>query len=575
MSHLTECKRRLFAAVVLVLAVAATVGVSGPQAEVVVSGRVVDAVTGAPVPEAVVTVSGAANETRETSNGRFAIALRNAASPVRISSTAFGYLRGFPGQRGPTDDLAGAGTIAPTAGRPSEDVVIRLWREASISGRVVDHDEEPIAGAAMVVMTQVFTGSGFRWSEARASSARTDDHGQFHIAQLQPGDYLVAVRPPVDPRAGADATPPVTYYPGTQVASEAQVVTLTSGTDARFDLTVDFRPALGDVRGRLAGADDLNGFFVHLVPERLLGAVSAFSSVGITAGMAPVGGFVARVAPDGSFAFPAVPRGAYRAMPWRPPQAGSRIAGPRPSTTSSDVWTADVPVVVENAAPVEIVVPLSAGVRVRGRLLFDAAKPPVEEEVTALSLSFRSAYGAIPGPLSDALVEADGSFTSPGLPPGDYIIGVRQQPGSLVGWTATSILAQGREVVAGTLSVGAADVEDVVIRLTDRPAMLRGTLRDSRGQPVRDGRVIVFPAMPSERDQYQAAPVRSRVVQALSDRDGNFVAPVLPGEYLIAPVAGDLPAFWMAPEHLATLTAMATEVRVPDGREVTVNITLR
>lgn len=575
MSHLMECVRRLFAAVVLVLGVAATAGLSSRQAEIVLSGRVVDAATGVLVPEAVISLNGGTSETIETPDGRFAAVLRSVSGQVRLSATAFGYLRGFPGQRGPTDSLTGAGTIELTPGQPLEDVVIRLWREASVSGRVVDHDDQPIAGAPMVVMTRVFTGAGLRWREVRAASPRTDDRGQFHIASLMPGDYLVAVQPPVDPRAGADATPPVTYYPGTQVAPEAQVVTLMSGTDARADLVVDFRPTLAQVRGRLAGVHEVDGFFVHLVPESLLGAVSALPTLVVTAGVAPVGGLVARVEPDGAFTFRAVPRGSYRAKVWRLPAGAPQSAMTDDLERSSDpIWTADVPVVVDEA-PVALIVPLTTGARVRGRLQFEGAVRPDAGEIAAIPLFVRPADGVAPVPVPAARIEADGSFSSPGLPPGDYVIGFGPLAGRLAGWTATSILAQGREVVAGTMSVGAADVDDVVVRVTDRPTALKGTVRDSRGQLVRDGRVIVFPAMASERDQYHAPPARRRVVQAVTDRTGSFAIPLPPGEYLVASVAGDLPAFWMAPDHLAALTTVATNVRVAEDREVTVSVTLR
>lgn len=611
MSHLTESGRRLAAAAVVAMVVAAAVGVSSRQADVVLSGRVIDAVTGAAVPEAVVTVAAGATQMVEVgTNGQFTVSLTGPAVRVRMFANAPGYLRAYPAQRGPADTLAGNWSLEPEARQKLEEIVIRLWRGASMSGTVVDENRQPVVAASVFVMTRVYTGTGYRWNEAPVSSPRTDDRGRFVVAQLQPGEYLVAVRPPVDPRAGADALAPVTYYPGTQVAAAAQVLSLTSGAQATVDFTVDFRGTLSTVRGRLVGTDDFTRFVVHLVPENLAGERAMLAPINVAMAGAPFGGIGGGVslgasavsaAVDGSFEFSAVPPGSYRLRTWRFPTSDVRVmvtgdfqrsmwaaAGPAPSAQAltrtlpgapaGTTWVADVPVVVDEVAPARLInvdVPLSQGARIRGRVELAGTKPISADEVAAVPVFVRPADGAGLGGVPQGRIEADGAFASVGLPPGDYVIGLGQWTGRPAGWNVTSVLHNGREWVAGAVSLGAADIENVVITLSDRTTTLAGSLRDSRGQPASYGRLIVFPQAASERDQFHAQPARRRVAQVPTDRHGQFLVQLPAGDYFVAPVTGDLPVFWMAPDHLATLVGLATAVRATEGRETRVNVTVR
>ncbi|MCC7043639.1 MAG: carboxypeptidase regulatory-like domain-containing protein [Acidobacteria bacterium] len=589
MSDVTAGRRGLARVVALMLAVMATAaGVGGRQAEVVLTGRVVDAVSGAPVADAAVTVSAGVSQTVDVgSNGHFSVSLPGPGVRTRIYAHAPGYLRGFPAQRGAADTLANSWGIEPTAGRPVEDIVLRLWRAASIAGVVVDDDQQPVAGARLMVMTRVFTGSGLRWLETSIPSPFTDDLGQFDVPDLVPGSYLVAARPPADPRAGGDVLPPVTFYPGTPVAAEAQVVSLEEGTDVHLRISIDFSRALGTVRGRLAGVDDLSGHVVHLIPEMLAGEVSPPVPLSVISGGMPLGGRTVRPRSDGAFEFRAVPPGHYRLRTGWPPEMGPRLAmggdfqrlmtysfdetGGRvsPSSRPGANWMADVPVAIVGTDPVDVSVSLSPGASIRGRVESAGPTPLTAAQMAALSIIFRPADGVAFGAIPAAPVEGDGTFRALGLPPGDYVIALGQ--GS--GWHVTSVMARGLEVVAGKVVLGTADLDGVVIRLSDRPASLACIVRDSRGRPVSWARVVIFPSLASERDQFHALPAQRRVVQVMADASGRFSVPLPPGGYLVAPVMGDLPVFWMAPHHLATLASGASDVLVESGRETTLNVT--
>lgn len=589
MSHVTAGGRGIARAVALLVTVTAAAGVAGRQAEVVLTGRVVDAVSGAPVTDAAVTVSAGITQTVDVgSSGHFSVSLP-AGVRIRMYAHAPGYLRGFPAQRGAADTLASAWGIEPTPGRPVEDIVLRLWRAASIAGIVVDDDQQPVAGARLILMTRAFTGSGFRWFETSAPSPFTDDRGQFDISDLAPGNYLIAARAPADPRAGGDVLPPVTFYPGTPVAAEAQVVSLEGGTDAHLRISIDFSRALGTVRGRLTGVDDFSGHIVHLIPEILAGEVSPPARLSITSGGTPLGGRTARPRSDGTFEFRAVPPGHYRLRTGWPPEIGPRLAiggdfqrlmtyssseaagRLSPSSRPGASWIADVPVAVAGTDPVDVSVSLSPGASIRGRVEMAGLKPMAAGQMEELSVVIRPADGVALGAVPAAPVEADGTFRSVGLPPGDYVIGLGQG----AGWHVASVLARGVEVVADKVALGGADLDGVVIRLSDRPASLTCFVRDSRGRPVSWARVVIFPSLASERDQFHALPMPRRVVQVMADASGRFSVQLPPGGYLVAPVMGDLPAFWMAPPYLATLASGAADVLIHGGRETAVNVTLR
>jgi hypothetical protein len=195
----------------------------------VIVGQVVDAATGQPIPEAIVTMNGRPAAPLPGGGGT---APASPARPVAPGAGAPGAtLPGLPGRGGaaPPDrvitgadgrflfrDLAkGTYTFAATAGgyingvvgqtrqgapaQPIEiddaarvlDAKIRLWKYASVSGTVVDDAGEPAVGTAVRLLRRQMMNGRARLMPA--GQARTDDRGMYRISSVMPGDYVAVV----------------------------------------------------------------------------------------------------------------------------------------------------------------------------------------------------------------------------------------------------------------------------------------------------------------------------------------------------------------------------------------------
>jgi hypothetical protein len=151
---------------------------------------------------------------------------------------------------------------------------------------------------------------------------------------------------------------------------------------------------------------------------------------------------------------------------------------------------------------------------------------------------------------------------------------VSPEPALLAGWTTASIVVGGLERLGDSVDVAASDISEVVITLTDKTTELSGMVRDARGATPPDARVIIFPRNPGDRDQYFAPPAPRRVRQVLVDTRGQFLTLIPPGDYLVAAVTRLVPN-WMAPEHLQSLAAQASAVRLEVGDRRTVSVIVR
>ncbi len=90
-------------------------------------------------------------------------------------------------------------------GREPEKLVITLERGAAALGRVVDPDEQPVAGAQVELVPHEQRSLSFprRFRQVDRSLATTDAAGNFALADLQPGRYQAMVRAPGFPEDAA------------------------------------------------------------------------------------------------------------------------------------------------------------------------------------------------------------------------------------------------------------------------------------------------------------------------------------------------------------------------------------
>jgi Carboxypeptidase regulatory-like domain len=158
----------------------------------IVSGRVVDAGTGRPVPGAVVTPAGSAavepvRPVLTNAAGQFVVRGLRTGSLV-LTATRGGYADATYGQRRP----GGSTQPIPVAdGQRIKDLEIRMWKHGVITGTVIDEAGDPVVGVRVQAFERGFVAGRKRYSASR--SGTTDDRGVYRIARLMPGEYVVAV----------------------------------------------------------------------------------------------------------------------------------------------------------------------------------------------------------------------------------------------------------------------------------------------------------------------------------------------------------------------------------------------
>jgi hypothetical protein len=200
-------------------------------AGVSVAGRIVDAESHSPIPGARVMLMptarmfppGAAGPLQAVTdaNGQFVF---EAVAPGRYridaQKTGFAPLAGAAAPR----------TLDVAAGQVITSLDLTLTKGGAITGRIVDAGGEPASEITVTALRQTAGPSG--QVMARTSGmAQTNDLGEFRLAGLPEGNYVVIAAPRPQPpfaqstAAGGMALAP-TYYPGTISKDAAHIISL-------------------------------------------------------------------------------------------------------------------------------------------------------------------------------------------------------------------------------------------------------------------------------------------------------------------------------------------------------------
>lgn len=295
---------------------------------------------------------------------------------------------------------------------------------------------------------------------------------------------------------------------------------------------------------------------------------------------------------DGNFTFAMVPAGQYTMRALRQSRSGGetfsfsssegnatmvvratteRLAQAAPLPETPTLW-AEMPVGVGARDLANVGVSLRTGLTVSGSVVFSgSAAQPTPEQRANLSMSLEPADGRTAGltAMVRGRVDANGTFTTMGVPAGKYILRVSGAP---QGWTLRDALHAGRDITSTAIELDGEGATGVVLTFSDRPTELNGTVRESGGNADARASVIVFPTDPTMWMDTGSQPRRLRQVRA--GQDGRFTVGGLPtGDYYVIAVEDSAIASWQAPEFLNDLARSATQVRIGEGETRTQNLT--
>ena len=326
-----------------------------------ISGVVVDAVSGRPVPGAIVSLGQLDNKqqlpqprTVTDARGRFVFSHLPASPSYYLGARRFGYTYTRYGWASPNGSLAirDIAQIPIADGQWVSDIKIPLWRLGAIAGRVTDERNEPVVGVAVrAFSTRTIAGQA---QLVAGPITTTDDRGVYRLSDLEPGRYVVSVlsvqstvptttpeapqqyaigelltggigagkgstvsTPGIDidgrhrlvmsnfatpppPNVGESRAYPAVYFPSGRTAAEAEPIEIGYG-DSRNAVDMQLRPVpVARVSGRVdSPTGTLPPFLLRLMPAG--GERLGFGSEVATT----------LVDRDGAFTFLNVPEGSY------------------------------------------------------------------------------------------------------------------------------------------------------------------------------------------------------------------------------------------------------------------------
>jgi hypothetical protein len=479
----------------------------------VITGRVVDATTGAPVPD--VGVLATRTDVAESTTGSPFVAL-----PV-------------------TDDRG----------------VFRLFG--------LTPGEYVIA----VVPQQVVTGD-------IATRAESDVDAIFAALQQRPRNAGTTAKPAVTPIAPKPHTAgyAAIYYPGTATRADAVHIHVAAGEERQgIDIAMSIvRTATieGVVSAPQGSLPPLSMVITSDEPSR--GAVLFSVSSPVLVPPGPDGRFRYTNVPPGRYTITARSGAASGRIggPGLRPATADQMSAP-------EVQWAATTVVVDGDDVTGLLLVLQPALKMTGRMITDEPSPrAVPNAIGARVMIVREGMGgssAINGtvmglvPVPPAQIREDGTFEIGGVLPGTYRLNVTPPSGM---WLRSAIVG-GRDVLDYPLTFTDGDRPGATLIFSDRHASLSGTLQDTTGGPVSDLTVVVVPA-----DSALWRPDSRRVRTARPSTDGAFTfADIVPGDYLLAALTDFDPddlrsdAGVVDPAFAQQLAAASIKVTVGDGEQ--------
>ena len=233
-------------------------------------------------------------------------------------------------------------------------------------------------------------------------------------------------------------------------------------------------------------------------------------------------------------------------------------------TGAGRILWASQSVEVGDTAITGLAIAMQPGVPMSGSVEFRSASgvtnKPSQRQVISLRPIRAESWRTLP-----AVVQADGTFRSPGDPPGRYLINASSPPGWV--WHSTSIA--GKPVPDEMIDLGSTELTGLVFTFKQTTNRVSGQVSDGNGAPDADAAVIVFPADSTAWREGIFSTRRTRKVHATST--GAYeIATLAPGEYYLVAVGIRLTLNWQDPEFLARLISGATRVTLGAEDEKTV-----
>ena len=223
-----------------------------------ITGTVLNAANGTPIPRATVAVlSQADSHTVESSvtdnDGRFSLG-GLAAAKFQLTASKRGFLTAFYDEH---EEYSSA--IVTGEGQDTGNLVFRLTPGAVLHGVITADGGDPVEGAKVILFLLPHSQNpGSR--VAQAAETTTDDTGAYDFTDLAPGEYKLAVkaepwyalyRPvsassqrPDSSASALDVAYPVTYFDSTTDEASATRILLAKGSHEQADINLRAAPAL-------------------------------------------------------------------------------------------------------------------------------------------------------------------------------------------------------------------------------------------------------------------------------------------------------------------------------------------
>jgi len=415
-----------------------------------------------------------------------------------------------------------------------KNIVFKLSPQSVITGKVLDEDGEPISNVQVRAMRYVYRNGKKQWSPV--GNAQSSDIGEYRIANLEPGKYVVSVYPhdngqmmvmsptrePLPEKPEMMSAP--TYYPNAGDAASAAPIDVgpgaeTRGIDVRVRKVQSFR-----VRGKVVmeSAADQRTISVMLSPKDGVGEPIP------TMGLARQ--------PDNRFEIRGVPPGSYIA------HAQLRDAnGPLIGIT---------PVEVGNSHVDGVVLTVAGGMDIQG--VVKVAEPEAQVDLSNLNINLRP-VGVVFGPASRAKLGDGNKFTLTRVTPQRFTVSVPNPP---AGCYVKSIQYAGQEVTEDGVEPNAGATLEIVLSAT--AGQLTGVVNDKDGKPVAGAAVGLYS---------KASP--GTPMSFYTDENGTFTFKGLkPGEYRFLAWEDVEPGAYLDPEWVKPWEGRAADVKIdPSGQQ--------